>query len=115
MLHFMNNLADKEIKSVNEDTYTFDSDSTKLIQQAIAKKKKKGVRAARRKSGTFKWIIAGSCTALVLLLGYFGGWAASMGKFLPNTYINDVNVGKMTAKEASDAIQSSGNADNLVI
>ena len=40
----------------------------------------------------------------VLLLSYIAGLAVYHSKFLPKTYVNGVDIGGMTAEEASDAV-----------
>ena len=49
-------------------------------------------------------IIIGIAVLAVLLLGYIAGLAVYHSKFLPKTYVNGVDIGGMTAEEASDAV-----------
>ena len=49
-------------------------------------------------------IIIGIAVLAVLLLSYIAGLAVYHSKFLPKTYVNGVNIGGMTAEEASDAV-----------
>ena len=49
-------------------------------------------------------IIIGIAVLAVLLLSYIAGLAVYHSKFLPKTYVNGVDIGGMTAEEASDAV-----------
>lgn len=95
----------EEIKEKQTDDYTIDSETSDLISAAIAGKKQ---AAAKAKSDHKKKIIIISCVAGIAAVAavYFGGWAASMGRFLSNTYINGVDVSKMNVSEAAAAVQS---------
>ncbi|MGN1102607.1 MAG: L,D-transpeptidase family protein, partial [Huintestinicola sp.] len=100
----MEDLKEKK-KSVGTDDYSFDSETSSLISAAIAGKKE---AAAKAKSRHKKKIIitASVATAAALAAVYFGGWAASMGTFLPNTYINGVDVSKKNISEAAALVQA---------
>ena len=92
--------------------YGAESNMSDMISSAIANKKRQQVSRRRNKSiaaavGIFFGL------ALIAACAYFGGWIASMGKFLPNTYINDINVSGMTPKEAAAAIQMGPPTDYL--
>lgn len=50
------------------------------------------------------WIIIGIVVAAILLLSYFSGLILYRGKFLPNTFVNDVNIAGMTTEEADNAV-----------
>lgn len=52
------------------------------------------------------WIIVGLAVAAVLILVYLGGLLLFHGKFLPQTYVNHVNIAGMTVEEANEAILS---------
>ena len=52
------------------------------------------------------WIVIGIAAAAVLLLSYIAGLVIYHGKFLPKTYVNNVNIGGMTAEDAENAILS---------
>lgn len=58
-------------------------------------------------------LIAGGGTAGLLILIYFIVFAAYSGKFLPNTYINQVNVGGMTAEKAEQTLLESARISDL--
>lgn len=91
-----------------------DSEMTDMIAAAIAKKKEVKKAAADKKK---RRAVILSCAAGVCVLAavYFGGWAASMGTFLPNTYINGVPVGKLNVSAASAAVQAQTGQDSIRI
>lgn len=49
-------------------------------------------------------IITGMILIAILLIFYIGGLAMYHGKFLPNTYVNSVDISGMTAEEAENAV-----------
>lgn len=100
----MEDLKEKK-KSAYADDYSIDSETASLISAAIAGKKE---AAAKAKFQHKKKIIITATVASVAALAaiYFGGWAASMGKFLPNTYINGVDVSKKNISEAAALVQA---------
>ena len=95
----------EDIKEKNQAADSIDSETASLISAAIAGKKE---AAAKAKSKHKKKIIitASVAAAAALAAIYFGGWAASMGKFLPNTYINGVDVSKKNISEAAALVQA---------
>lgn len=50
------------------------------------------------------WIIIGIAVAAALILVYLGGLLIYHGKFLPQTYVNGVNIAGMTMEEAESAV-----------
>lgn len=94
-------MADIKEKNISPQTddYTIDSETASLISAAIAGKKDAAAKAKSKQKK--KVIIISSVTAAAALAAvYFGGWAASVGKFLPNTYINGVDVSRKNVSEA---------------
>lgn len=75
----------------------------------------------KRKKKKKNWlplvVVGGVFTALVLGLGitYFVGRSRYQGKFLPNTYINNVNVSGMTLEEVEKEFLHSDVSDSFVI
>lgn len=101
-------------KTQYTDDYTPDKDMSRMISSAIAQKKKGQKTKKRNKNIAIGCTIGGG----VILIGaiiYFGGWITSVGKFLPNTYIDGVDVSKMTLKEATAAVTKGPSADYLSI
>ncbi|MBQ8569017.1 MAG: L,D-transpeptidase family protein [Oscillospiraceae bacterium] len=111
----MGNKTDFDRKPARySDSYSDESDISGMISSAIAQKKKKK-RAKKRNKGL---VLGGAIGGAVLLLGigtYVIGWVNSMGKFLPNTYINDTDVSGMNPKQAAAAIQMGPSSEYLVI
>lgn len=100
-------MEDLKEKNQSADTgdYSIDSETASLISAAIAGKKEAAAKARLRHKK--KIIIIASVAAVAALAAiYFGGWAASMGKFLPNTYINGVDVSKKNISEAAALVQA---------
>ena len=99
-----------------EADYDFapDSDVSSMISSAIANKKK---MQKSKKRGKGIAVIAVVCTVLVISIAgvYFGGWISSMGKFLKNTYINNIDVSGMTLSQAVDAVKSGPTSEYLVV
>lgn len=110
---YMANKTDaKRYKTSNEDG--LDSDMSRMISSAIAQKKKAGKKKKKNKG----IVIGAAATGAVIVVGavvYFGGWINSMGKFLPNTYINDTDVSGMTPKQAASAIQVGPTTEYLTV
>lgn len=91
-----------------------DPDVSSAISSAIANKKKK----QKKKKQSQNIMIASAIVVgviLILAIIYIGGWVTSVGKFLPNTFINGTDVGKMTVKEACNAVDAKPDSDNLTI
>ncbi|MCD8219412.1 MAG: L,D-transpeptidase family protein, partial [Ruminococcus sp.] len=63
----------------------------------------RGSAAPSRNFAKFS-IILSVILVLVLALFYFGGLLLYRGKYLPNTYVNSVNISGMTEEEAENAI-----------
>jgi len=102
---------------VSEDDYSFDSETMSLISSAIAQKKEKAEEERKEQRRKKLRIIAISSGAviIVLLAIYIGGWAATMGGFLPNTYINGIYVGKMSIDEACTALEDECSSVNITV
>lgn len=72
----------------------------------------------RVKKRDTKSVIVGVTVCLITIgiLGiYLGGWVKSVGKFLPNTYINDVAVGGMGLTDAILEVNGVQGAENIMI
>ncbi|MGN0664901.1 MAG: L,D-transpeptidase family protein [Huintestinicola sp.] len=87
-----------------------DSDMSAMIASAI-QKKKDTKRAEKKKQNIRTAVISASAFVFACIAVYFGGWAASMGGFLPNTYINNIEVSKMTVTQAVSALQAEKSSD----
>lgn len=94
------------------DDYTPDSDISGMISSAIAQKNKDRRSKKRSRNIAIGCTIAGGIIVIGAIV-YFGGWMTSVGKFLPNTFINGTDVSKMTVKEAVSAV-SNGPAVNYL-
>lgn len=69
-----------------------------------------GAVVQRQKKYTARgWIIAGIILLAVLVIAYLSGILLYYNKFLPKTYVNQVNIGGMTAEEATQAILDTAN------
>lgn len=86
----------------------------KLDEKAI-KQADKEFKTKKAKSGkTAALFIAG--LVIILLIGaYIVGLLLTKDQFLPNTYINGVNVSGMTAEQAIDTIEQSGKLTNKIV
>lgn len=62
-----------------------------------------------KKKVTRVWIILGIVIAAILMLTYLSGILIFHSKFLPNTYVNNINIGGMTMEEADKAVLSNAN------
>lgn len=108
----MNELKEKD--GNRSEDYSFDTETSDLIAAAIAKKKEGAEKRRRGNRGR----IIGICTVIVIAVCaavYFGGWAASMGTFLSNTYINGIDVSGKNVSEACALVTESCVPQNVII
>lgn len=66
-------------------------------------------------SGASIAMFAGGGSAALLLIIYFIVFAVYNGKFLPNTIVNSINIGGMTAQEAQEALLSNAAMSDLTL
>ena len=103
--------------SKRSDDYSFDSSTSYDISSAIAKKKENR-KAESRKAARRKKLAAGlTVAAVVLSLGavYLAGLSNSAGKFLKNTFINDMDVGGMRTADVVNMLKEQYVAPSLEI
>ncbi len=103
--------------SRRSDDYSFDSSTSYDISSAIAKKKENR-KAESRKAARRKKLAAGlTVAAVVLSLGaaYLAGLSSSAGKFLKNTFINDMDVGGMRTADVVNMLKEQYVAPSLEI
>lgn len=91
-----------------------DYEVSSAISSAIAQKKKKQKAKKRNKNTAVTLTIIGGLIVIGAII-YIGGWVTSVGKFLPNTFINDTEVSKMSLKEACQAVSAGPGTDYLSI
>ncbi len=83
---------------------------------APEKKKKKKAAFTLPKIPVWKLCaIVGSSLAGVLILSYIITALTYINKFLPHTYINNIDVSGMTLEEAQDTLLASASVDDLVL
>lgn len=108
------NLSDSVKKSYDEspDKIADEDDAEEFVLDEKSVNKKQKVHKKKKKTAVM-FIIG---IIIILLAGaYVTGLLMTKDKFLPNTYINGVNVSGMTAEQAVETIEELGNQlDKLV-
>lgn len=103
--------------SKNTNDYSFDSNTAYEISSAIARKKENR-KAANKKLKKKKQLAAAlSVCAVVLVIGavYLVGLAKNTGRFLDNTFINDVDVSGLNTAQAIAALRDTYSVPSLEI
>lgn len=99
-----NDMSATAVIDLPEEEYHFDGSA---VTAAINKKKAASEEAlavlARKKRKAVILIIAAVLAVLAAL--YAWGWSSAKGKFLPNTYIDGIDVSGMTVAKAAAALQ----------
>lgn len=77
-----------------------------------------GTVNAKRKKGNKKVVVVFVITLLITLtiaVLYFVGWSKATGKFLANTYINDIDVSGMSLTEAINVVSETQKQEGITI
>ena len=91
-------------------------DKKKSKALKLFEKRQKDIKErGRKKSGMPVWAIALISVAALVLVVYLGGAVYFAGHFTPNTKVNGVDVGMMSAKRADDALSADRDAYVLTI
>lgn len=106
------------IAAAEDEEYSLDSSAFARARQAAderknAAKQAKALEEKRKKKRAV--ILVTAAAAGVMCAVYIGGWSSSMGKFLPNTYIDGVAVGGMNIAQASDELRKANVPGELTV